>query len=169
VSPDTRKFLTDALIFRRRPEVSRAIFISTPHRGSESAAGWLGKVGRWIVKVPDFVMQIHSETRGLPAGAQGAGLTPNSIERLSPKDPFIQAINTIPIASGVPYHSIMGDRGKGGNKNHTKPVSTDSFVPYWSSHLDGAQSEVVVPSRHSAHQNAKAIEEVRRILREAAR
>ena len=63
----------------------------------------------------------------------------------------------------------MGDRGKGGNKDRTKPVSTDSFVPYWSSHLDGAQSELIVPSRHSAHQNEKAIEEVRRILHEAAR
>ena len=169
VSQETRKFLTDALIFHRRPEVSRAIFISTPHRGSETASGWLGKIGRWIVKVPGFVMQIHSETRDLPDGAQAAGLTPNSIERLSPDDPFIRAINTIPTAAGVPYHSIMGDRGKGGNKDHTKPVSTDSFVPYWSSHLDGARSELIVPSKHSAHQNTKAIEEVRRILHEAAR
>jgi hypothetical protein len=121
------------------------------------------------VKVPAFVMQINAETRNLPAGTKIAGLTPNSIERLSPDDPFIRTFNTIPTVSGVPYHSIMGDRGKGGNKDRTKPVSNDSFVPYWSSHLDGAQSELVVPSRHSAHQNAKAIEEVRRILHEAAR
>ena len=169
VSPETRKFLSDSLIFQRRPEVSRVVFISTPHRGSDSAAGWLGKVGRWLVKVPAFVMQINAETRNLPAGTKIAGLTPNSIERLSPDDPFIRTFNTIPTVSGVPYHSIMGDRGKGGNKDRTKPVSNDSFVPYWSSHLDGAQSELVVPSRHSAHQNAKAIEEVRRILHEAAR
>ena len=63
----------------------------------------------------------------------------------------------------------MGDRGKGGNKDHTKPVSTDGFVPYWSSHLGGAESELIVPSKHSAHQNAQAIEEVRRILRQGAR
>ena len=169
VSDETKKFLSAALIFQHRPEVSRAIFISTPHRGSDSAAGWLGKVGRWIVKVPDFVLRINEETRDLPAGVRIAGLTPNSIERLSPDDPFLRAIDSIPTTRGVPYHSIMGDRGKGGNKDHTKPVSTDSFVPYWSSHLDGAQSEMVVPSKHSAHQNAKAIEEVRRILHEAAR
>jgi len=169
VSPETKKFLTDALIFTHRPEVSRVIYISTPHRGSDSAAGWLGTVGRWLVKVPDFVTRINAETRDLPAGTKIAGLTPNSIERLSPSDPFLQTINTIPTISGVPYHSIMGDRGKGGNKDRTKPVSTDSFVPYWSSHLDGAKSELIVPSKHSAHQNAKAIEEVRRILHEAAR
>ena len=169
VSPETRKYLTDALIFKHRPEVSRAVFLSTPHRGSDAAEGWLGKVGRWLVKVPDFVLRIHAETRHLPADAKIAGLTPNSIERLSPNDPFLRAIDTIATVPGVPYHSIMGDRGKGGNKDHTKPVSTDGFVPYWSSHFDGARSEMIVPSKHSSHQNAKAIEEVRRILHEAAR
>ena len=169
VSPETRRFLTDSLIFRHRPEVSRAIFISTPHRGSESAVGWLGTVSKWLVKAPDFLLRIHAETRDLPPEARIAGLTPNSIETLRPDDRFIQTINPLPTVPGVPYHSIMGDRGKGGHKDHTKPMSTDSFVPYWSSHLDGAQSELIVPSKHSAHQNAKAIEEVRRILREHSR
>jgi hypothetical protein len=59
----------------------------------------------------------------------------------------------------------MGDRGKGGNKDRTKPVSSDGVVPYWSSHLGGAQSELIVPSNHSAHQNKQAIAEVARILR----
>jgi hypothetical protein len=30
--------------------------------------------------------------------------------------------------------------------------------------MDGAKSELIVPSAHSAHQNPQAIEEVRRIL-----
>jgi hypothetical protein len=65
---------------------------------------------------------------------------------------------------GVPYHSIIGDRGKGGNLDHTKPESTDGVVPYWSSHIDGAQSEVIVPSGHWSNQHPMAIAEVRRIL-----
>ena len=77
----------------------------------------------------------------------------------------MQAINTIPITPGIPYHVISGDRGKGGNKDHTKPVMSDGIVPYWSSHMDGAESELVVPSDHSAHQNPQAIAEVRRILK----
>jgi hypothetical protein len=40
----------------------------------------------------------------------------------------------------------------------------DGIVPYWSSHLDGAQSELVVPSHHSSRQNPQAVKEVRRIL-----
>jgi hypothetical protein len=37
-------------------------------------------------------------------------------------------------------------------------------VPYWSSHLDGAQSELIVPSSHNAYQNPQAMEEVGHIL-----
>jgi hypothetical protein len=90
---------------------------------------------------------------------------PNSVDTLAPNNRFVKTVNTIPITPGIPYHSIIGDRGKGGNKDHTEPVSNDSFVPYWSSHLDGAKSELVVPSNHSAHQNPQAIAEVKRILK----
>jgi hypothetical protein len=69
------------------------------------------------------------------------------------------AINTIPIKPGIPYHTIMGDRGRG-----DAPNSSDGIVPYWSSHMEGAESELIVPSGHPAHQNPKAIQEVRRIL-----
>ena len=44
-------------------------------------------------------------------------------------------------------------------------MCSDGIVPYWSSHLDGAQSELVVPSSHNAHQNPQAIAEVKRILK----
>ena len=90
---------------------------------------------------------------------------PNSIDTLSPNNRFVKAINTVPITPGIPYHSIIGDRGKGGNKDRTPPVSSDGVVPYWSSHLEGANSELIVPSNHSAHQNPHAIQEVGRILR----
>ena len=70
-------------------------------------------------------------------------------------------IDTIPTTKGVPFNSIIGDRGKGGNLNHTKPVSNDGIVPYWSSHLDGAESELIVPSGHWSNQNPAAIAEVK--------
>ena len=63
----------------------------------------------------------------------------------------------------------MGDRGKGGNPDRTRPARSDGFVPYWSSHLDGATSERIVPSNHSVHQNAEAISEVLLLLEEHAR
>jgi hypothetical protein len=81
------------------------------------------------------------------------------VDTLAPTNRFVIAINTIPITPGIPYHTIMGDRGKG-----DAPNSSDGVVPYWSSHMEGAKSELVVPSGHGAHQNPKAIQEVRRIL-----
>jgi hypothetical protein len=86
------------------------------------------------------------------------------VDTLAPTNRFVKAINTIPITPGIPYHTIMGDRGKG-----DAPNSSDGVVPYWSSHLDGATSEHIVPSGHSAHQSPQAIEEVRRILTLIAR
>ncbi|MGA8655134.1 MAG: hypothetical protein WB586_03225 [Chthoniobacterales bacterium] len=84
---------------------------------------------------------------------------PNSVDTLAPTSRFVKAINTIPITPSIPYHTIMGDRGRG-----DAPNSSDGVVPYWSSHMEGAKSELIVPSGHSAHQNPKAIQEVRRIL-----
>jgi hypothetical protein len=86
---------------------------------------------------------------------------PNSVDTLEPNDRFVQAVNRLPIARGIPYHSIMGDRGRGDTPN-----SSDGIVPYWSSHLDGAQSELIVNSDHGAQYNEQAIREVERILKE---
>ena len=73
-----------------------------------------------------------------------------------------RSILKLPISRSVPYHSIIGDRGKGNSPN-----STDGVVPYWSSHLDGAASEKIVPSGHGANENPEGIAEIRRILLEA--
>ena len=91
---------------------------------------------------------------------------PNSVDTLAPNSRFVLALDKIPIAPGIPYYTISGDRGKGGNKDKTSPVMGDGVVPYWSSHLAGARSELVVPSNHGAHQNPQAITKVRRILLE---
>ena len=62
--------------------------------------------------------------------------------------------------SGIPHHTIAGDRGRG-----DAPKSSDGVVPYWSSHLPDAHSEKIVPSHHPAHRHPEAIEEVHRILK----
>ena len=164
-SPETKKLMTDALIFEHRKEISRAIFMAAPHRGADMAAGWLGRIGAKLVKSPFTLLKVGTGVIGaVTPGSNGPTKIPNSVDTLSPNNRFVKVINTIPINKDIPYHSIIGDRGKGGNKDHTKPMSSDGFVPYWSSHVDGAKSELIVPSGHSAHQNPEAIKEVRRIL-----
>ncbi len=167
LSPESRALFEDALIFRHRSEIGRVVFISGPHRGATMAIGWFGRLASSLIRVPGKILKAGPEVLRLMAKdptALGIKRMPNSVDTLAPNNRFVKAINTVPITPGIPYHSIMGDRGKGGNKDHTPPVSTDGIVPYWSSHLDGAQSELIVPSNHSAHQNSLAWAEVRRIL-----
>jgi hypothetical protein len=45
-----------------------------------------------------------------------------------------------------------------------KERGSDGVVPYWSSHLSGAQSELIVRSGHSVIGNSDAMREVIRIL-----
>jgi hypothetical protein len=84
----------------------------------------------------------------------------NSLDTLSPDSRFVKAINTLPLTPGIPYDTIIGDRGRGDS-----PASSDGAVPYWSSHMNGAQTEHIVPSDHSAHQNPQAIANVLQILK----
>ena len=162
LSPEGRKIITDALIFKHRSEVGRVIFISAPLRGSDLASNWLGRIGSSLVRAPSTLLSVGNSALKLATFRSGdlkLKRIPNSVDTLAPNNRFVKAINTIPITPGIPYHTIMGDRGRG-----DAPNSSDGVVPYWSSHMDGAQSELIVPSAHPAHQNPQAIKEVHRIL-----
>jgi pimeloyl-ACP methyl ester carboxylesterase len=163
LTSDTRKLLEEALVFDHRPDVQRVIFISTPHRGSELASNWIGRIGAALVRTPQRFVSIYASTKPLliadPA-ARPLNRMPNSVDTLQPNDRFVEAVNKLPITRGIPYHSIIGDRGRGDTPN-----SSDGVVPYWSSHLQGAQSELIVNSDHGAQYNPQAIREVERILK----
>ncbi|QJE94545.1 esterase/lipase family protein [Luteolibacter luteus] len=171
INGSSRRLLLDSYVFEHRPDIQRAIFISAPHRGSALAEKWFGRLGSRLVRMPSFLADARNAVASVLT-ADNASIhlqrTPNSIDTLSPDNPFVREVNKLPIAPGIPYHSIMGDRGKGGNKDHTPPVSSDGVVPYWSSHMDGAVSEKIVPSHHSAHQHPDGIAEVKRILKKYA-
>ena len=163
LAKDTRKLLEESLVFDHRPDVERVIFISTPHRGSELASNWIGRIGAALVRTPRLFTSIYASTKPLlvadPA-ARTLKRMPNSVDTLEPNDRFVLAVDKLPITPGIPYHSIMGDRGHGDTPN-----SSDGIVPYWSSHLDGARSELIVNSDHGAQYNPQAIREVARILK----
>ncbi|MEO8613678.1 MAG: hypothetical protein ABI600_00935 [Luteolibacter sp.] len=163
----SRQLLEDAVVFNNRKEIDTAIFISSPHRGSELSNNFIGRTFSRFVRLPTFITDTRNAFASvLTADAASLQLdrAPNSIDTLAPNNRFVREVNKLPIAPGVTYHSIMGDRGKGNTPN-----SSDGVVPYWSSHLDGAASEKIVPSGHGAHENQEGIEEVRRILNENVR
>ena len=172
MSPESRELFSDALIFRHRPEVGRVIFLAAPLRGSNLASNWVGRLGSKLVKSPVTLLRAGSDAMSQVV-FQNDGLNlkrmPNSVDTMAPNNGFVRAINKIPLTSGIPYHVICGDRGKGGNRDQTKPVMSDGFVPYWSSSLPDAASELIVPSNHSVHRNPEAMDEVKRILKKYAR
>src|SRR6202030_1450689 len=122
------------------------------------------RIGAALVTPPRRFTSVYASTKPLlvsdPA-ARTLKRMPNSVDTLEPNDRFVQAVDKLPITRSIPYHSIMGDRGRGDTPN-----SSDGVVPYWSSHLDGAQSELIVNSDHGAQFNPEAIREVERILKE---
>ena len=159
----SKKLYTDALIFNHRPEIGRVIFISSPLKGSEMASLSIGRIGSMLIRTPNKLLLAGNDALKIAtfhANDLKLKRAPNSIDTLSPKNRFVRMINSIPIVSDIPYHTIIGDRGKGDS-----PHSSDGVVPYWSSHMDGAQSECIVPSDHGAHQNPQAFAEVKRILK----
>jgi len=162
MDPQSKRLLEEVLIFNHRRDIGRVVFMSTPHRGANLASNWIGRIGSMLVRTPTRLLTIGRTLReNLTADPTALKLKrlPNSVDTLAPNNRFVVAINKIPITKGIPYHSIIGDRGRGDSPN-----SSDGVVPYWSSHLDGARSEFIAPCDHGSPLNPQAIAEVHRIL-----
>jgi len=140
--------------FHANPAVERIIFISTPHRGSR-VADW--SIATWFTKFIHLPTRITSAAVDLIPSLAKSPQQYTSVSRLSPSNPIYKVLEKLPIQA--PHHSIIGDRGRGDTPN-----SSDGVVPYWSSHLASAESEVIVPDDHGAFDDPSAIAEIKRIL-----
>jgi hypothetical protein len=150
-----------AMTYHANPRIHRVVFICTPHRGSEMASGGIGRFGMSLIALPVQLLSTVKDSLTTAEVAQITGSSkrlPNSITGLKPSNPAFPVINEAPMT--VPYHSIIGDRGKG-----DCPNCTDGVVPYWSSHLAGAKSEQIVPGPHGSAELPQTIAELDRILR----
>ena len=163
---ENKEFLREILYFEQIRFIKRVVFIATPHRGSHLADKWFTRIGAGMINLPNIITgvtgnilsNIKQEDLAMDV-SQFSKRVPNALDNLSPSSNFIKVSNRIPLASDVPFHSIIGVR-----KSKTGSDSSDGVVPYWSSHLDMTVSEVLVPSGHDAHRHPLAIEELKRIL-----
>jgi hypothetical protein len=124
------------------------------------ASGGIGSLAIKLISLPaDLTTTMKSEIPEKTLRKLNNGRLPNSVSNLAPNAPYLQVLNKESIQA--PYHSIIGNRGKPG------PLadSSDGVVPYWSSHLDGAKSECIVPGPHGSCQLPQTIAELDRILR----
>ncbi|WP_230697612.1 esterase/lipase family protein [Stutzerimonas kunmingensis] len=151
--------------FEPLPDVSRAIFVAAPHRGTPFAENRISRWAAGLVKLPASVLGRITDVAQLlivPGSANAEVLTRplNSIDNLSSNDPFVRLSADLPISPAVRYHSIIG--------NYTPALSlldsSDGVVPYSSAHLAAAESEIVIPFGHSVQETPEAIMEIRRIL-----
>jgi pimeloyl-ACP methyl ester carboxylesterase len=150
-----------ALTYRANPRIKRVVFICTPHRGSDMASGGLGGLGISLIRLPFQLLTTLTKELTSAELVQITGNAkrfPNSVWGLKPTNPAFAVVNEPPMS--VPYHSIIGDRGKG-----DCPNCSDGVVAYWSSHLDGAKSETIVPGPHGSAELPETIAELDRILR----
>ncbi|OAI42711.1 hypothetical protein AYO41_00830 [Verrucomicrobia bacterium SCGC AG-212-E04] len=164
VTEEYRARLKAGLYFEHLPWIKRSVYVATPHRGAKLADLRIVRLLVRLIRLPLAALTLTTQILTLNADALNPelsgfnGLGASGVETLSPKHPYFKALDARPIF--VPYHSIIGDRGRGNTPN-----SSDGVVPYWSSHLDGAQSEVIVPGPHSCTSYPQTVEEIRRVLR----
>lgn len=158
--PET-SLLKRALIFEANPHVSRVIFFATPHLGSRLATLRISALAGSLIRMPAALIRRYTPEMNIVRRDVDPQLraAPNSIIGLSPKSPLLKGMAKLPI--NTPYHSIIGNRGR-----DSEPLAktSDGIVPYWSSHLEGARSEIIVPTGHDAFDCPASVTEMLRIL-----
>lgn len=165
LSPDDEALVRRLAIFEPLPEVTRVVFVSTPHRGSYLAGGLVRKLTRRFINLPKQALQTAGQLLTLAAKIDSsAQLASTSLDTMSPGNPALLALAEIPVAPPIKAHSIIAIKGE-----DVPPKGGDGVVKYTSAHIAGVESELVVRSGHSCQGNPTTIEEVRRILLEHLR
>jgi pimeloyl-ACP methyl ester carboxylesterase len=159
LSDKTRDLFQRGLFVEPVPEVSRVVFICTPHRGSFVAGrSIIANVTRKMLSLPFTLTGVTADLARNPGTA--SMVIPSAVDNMSPRHHFIRALQEIPVTSSIPVNSIVAVEGDG-------PVEEgdDGVVKYSSAHITPVESELIVKSNHSTQGNPHTIEEVRRILR----
>jgi len=163
--PRDCQLLRQVFCYEPVPEVRRIVFIATPHRGSPLASGPLRGIGIRLCSRPSHFRQaratlLASNEPDLFA-PRFRGEIPTSVAELASEHPLLLALCDAGIDPSVRSHSIIADL-----RDPPRPGATDGIVPYSSSHLEGAATELLVHGHHICLEEPAVIREVRRILSE---
>jgi len=167
VSPKAHALIRETLYFTPRKDVERVVFMNTPHRGSNLATKRIVDLFAQMIQLPinAFKMdRVEILAAVKPEYVNLFSAPANSLRVLRANSPFLLAILSLPADASIPFHSIIGDRGRGDTPN-----SSDGVVPYWSSHLNGAVTESIIPSGHGGNENPQGIRDLEQILLKNAR
>ena len=163
MSPETRDLLSRAGFVHPLPFVKRVVFVSTPHHGSYIAGNWLAHQFTRLISMPLTITKVVTDLATINAESRAIQSTrgaPSAVDNMTPGNPFVKTLATLPIAPGVVANSIIPVDGD--PPAHGK---NDGVVDYDSAHIDGVESELIVwHQTHSCQANPHTMEEVRRIL-----
>ena len=106
LSPEQQRLVEKVVFFEPLPFVTRAIFISAPHRGSDWADRQIGKLGSSLVKLPVNLLTSTAEVlidAGQPTDQTKLFINnidniPTGIDALSPNNPLNKIAVNLPIA-----------------------------------------------------------------------
>ncbi len=163
-SPERKEMLRNVFFFEPHPMVERAVFIATPHRGSELGDEFVGRLADHLIRIP---RSLRSTYRSLMIQNGREFFTPevrsgmpSSIDELRRDNRLLMTMDKLPTRPGLEAHSVIG------RKDPTTPIeeSTDGVVPYGSSHISWAVSEKVVTGDHGCQDTPDTIVELKRIL-----
>jgi pimeloyl-ACP methyl ester carboxylesterase len=167
----TRAQLQRAFYFERNPSIQRLVFICTPHHGSRLSPTLAGRFAAYMVRLPERLREASADLLAENPQLRLKRL-PTSVDLLAPGNPALTILAARPAPPGVHFHSVIGDAPRSSVLRHLTQLyapmrgSSDGVVPYSSAHLEGVDSEVIVPADHlTVHQHPLTIQEVRRILR----
>ena len=139
----TRLLLAQACFFRPSPNVAKVIFIATPHCGSNSASGAVGRVASWLVETPPAEAAQHEQLIAQNPGVFAEFVQerlPTSVDMLEPQSPILQAMRELKFGRCVQLHNIIGV--------HSPIGPSDGVVLVDSAWHPGCKSEMTIPSPH---------------------
>lgn len=162
LSEKTRELVEEVMFVEPLPYVNRVVFIATPHGGSYLAGpGLVRRLARRLITLPATVARGGAELLASDSARSQARLEtlPTSIDNMSPGNPFIMTIAKISVAPGITAHSIVG-------VVDDEPLESggDGVVKYRSAHIEGVESELILPYPHSMQSEPEVVAEVQRIL-----
>jgi hypothetical protein len=167
LKPADRELLGNAMIFEHSPYVKRVILACAPNLGSIVINNFVQKLANHLISMPQNLAQLGTSLATLNLGGSASaglkemkGKIPNSVDNMSPDNPFLLALHSLPLADGIKGDTIIGIATPG-------PVEegNDTIVAYKSAYLPGMETQNIVFADHGAVPgDPVAIDDIRRIL-----
>ena len=108
---EEKEGLKELMLYEANPDITRVVFIASPHRGSDIAVNPIGRLGSKLIKAPKMILKTAQaqNVKGLtPLGQKVMTHRPDSIQGLKPDNPGTKAILAQKVRKGVKIHSIIG-------------------------------------------------------------